>query len=1017
MATPTKYCAVMTLVAAGLALLPCISASADPNQAIAILKNRCFSCHGATQQRNGLRLDTLDHIERGGDALEPAFVPGKSAASLLVKRITSDDPAYRMPFGKPALSDREVAVLVEWIDAGGKWPNTPDTQQPEVERHPHWAFNAPERIEPPKLEEDDRAVNAIDAFIIDRAREHDLTPSEEADKYTLVRRLYLELVGLPPSREEVRDFVNDHSDDAYEALVDRLLASPHYGERQARRWLDLARYADTNGYEKDRDRSIWPYRDWVINAFNDNMPFDQFAIEQLAGDLLPDATESQRIATGFHRNAMLNEEGGIDAAEDRFKRTVDRTNTTSTAFLGLTMACAQCHTHKLDPITRTEYYEFFAFLNNTDEAFLRLKDPAVASKRERAATLADDMNDWISWLGQRDPKIQNSFAAWQDAERKSASEWYVPKPLSYTSENGATLNLQEDASILAEGDVPNDDTYVIDLEMGTTAVTAIRLEVLPHESLPGGGPGRGTILAEGDFLLTAFEVAIIPSSPDKEPVPVEIASATQDYATENKPASLALDDLGDTGWSVNGALAKPHRAVFQLKEPLQLGGDSTLRITLKQNYIHQHTIGRFRLSLTSDADHVIASAYPAHIEAILAQAPDVRTDADSKTLEHFYYREVAEPLQQWRENRDKIRKRAPEFETTLVLTPREPERDTHVYNRGEFLSPRRLVTPNVPSILPPLPEGEPLDRLTLAKWLVDRNNPLTARVTMNRLWQQVFGRGIVSTPDDFGVEGDRPTHPELLDWLATEFMDRGWDLKAMHKLMVMSATFRQDSTVTPEQLEIDAENIWLARGPRFRLDAEVIRDLALTASGLLTPTIGGPSVYPPQPAGVTDLAYGSPGWPEASGEDRYRRGLYTYMKRTAPYAGFMVFDAPNPEVSCVRRIRTNTPLQALTLLNDPVYMEAAQAMATRVMERDGMLSKKIDYLFMTCLSRQPDKIEREQIRSFFDQMTEHFNAHTNDAKQLHTEFTPTDPDAALRWTAWVAVCRVVLNLDETITRG
>ncbi|MFP6616833.1 MAG: DUF1549 domain-containing protein, partial [Candidatus Hydrogenedentota bacterium] len=652
--------------------------SANTRQAFSILEKRCFECHGPKQQRNGLRLDTMDYAERGGDSLASAFAAGDSASSPMIQRVMSTDPGFRMPFEKLPLPEREIAVLRAWIDEGAQWPKSAGSGSDGSE---HWAFNAPKKTIAPEVGADAQVRSPIDQFILAEVREKGLTAKLEADRYTLVRRLYLELVGLPPTPDEVLAFVDDDSDEAYERLLDQLFASPHYGERQARRWLDVARYADTNGYEKDRPRSIWPYRDWVIDAFNANMPFDQFVIEQLAGDLLPKPTESQLIATGFHRNAMLNEEGGIDAAEDRFKRTVDRTNTTSTVFLGLTMSCAQCHSHKFDPISRTEYYQFFAFLNNPDETTLRLADSDIEAKQAHAESMESGLNKWINWLGHRDPEMKDAFKGWRSEVESKASPWTIPSPTSLISEKGATMSLLEDGSVLAEGDIPNDDVYVIEFDATEDAITAIRLEVLPDESLPGGGPGRGTILAEGDFLLTSFEVSVVSSESKDEPISMAISGATQDYAAKDKTATHSLDGHADTGWSITKAEAKAHHAVFRLEEPLRIENGSRLRVTLRQDYIHQHTIGRFRIGLTSKSGDVVASGVPAELEAMAVETSSARAKNTDSSLERYYYEEIAEPLKTWRDNRVKIVNATPKYATTLVMSPRVPARETRIHNR------------------------------------------------------------------------------------------------------------------------------------------------------------------------------------------------------------------------------------------------------------------------------------------------------------------------------------------------
>ncbi len=1002
----------LRILALILIIAAAVPARADDElaaQAYAILQTRCLECHGLEKKRGDLRLDSRDAVLKGGESGEPSLVAGNADDSALFYRVTTDDEKERMPSKADPLPAAEIAVLKAWIEAGAPWPkNAP----PPADAMPHWAFQPPVEAALPQVKHANAVANDIDRFLVAAMEKAGLDPAPEADKYTLIRRAYLELVGLPPSPEEVEEFAKDRSKDAYERLVDRLLELPHYGERQARRWLDAARYADTNGYEKDRPRSIWPYRDWVINAFNANMPYNEFIVEQVAGDLLPNATESQKVATGFHRNSMFNEEGGIDAAEDWYKRTVDRANTTANVFLGLTLQCAQCHNHKYDPISQKEYFGFAAFINDSGEEKLSLHDAKVeAARAEALDTIAKAEEDLVQSVA-KDPGIQAQFNAWMNETRAHCIDWQIVTPAAVGAESSATLRPLDDGSVLATGDVPNDDTYTIDLAPGDAPVAALRLEVLPDESLPGGGPGRGEILADGDFLLTHVRAELITASGT---TPIEIASATQDFAAKDNEASKALDGSADTGWSIKGGTGKPHAAVFQFAKPVD-ARDATLRVVLEQDFIHQHVIGRFRVSVASPHD-ATSSGVPAEVEAALLKSAEARAPYEQALLARYYALEVAPAFENERKKLTKARGELPKLPTTLVMTPRDPSRPTYLYNRGEFLQPRDEVGKGVPAILPPLPEKAPLNRLTLARWIADEKNPLTARVAVNRLWQQVFGRGLVGTVEDFGTRGDKPTNPELLDWLATEFVRSGWDYKHMHRLFVTSAAFRRSADVTLQALEKDPENLLLARGPRLRLEAETIRDLALTASGLLNNRIGGPSVYPPQPVGVSEVAYDGARWPTSSGKDRYRRGLYTYMKRTTPYAAGITFDAPSGEELCPRRERTTTPLQALTLLNDQVYLEASQALAKRVMDTRKSDRDRIDYLFQLCLSREPDAQERARIEEFLHATNKSLESDAPRARQISGSIGLFSAAPPPELAAWTAVCRAILNLDETITRG
>ncbi|MEX2186438.1 MAG: PSD1 and planctomycete cytochrome C domain-containing protein [Pirellulales bacterium] len=985
-----------------------------------IFAARCVACHGAKKHEGGLRLDRGADALRGGDS-GAAIVAGKSGESELFARVTSDDDDLRMPQeGKP-LSASEIDVLRRWIDAGAAWPESAD----DAAKSDHWAFHAPRPPDLPDVRRPDWARGAIDRFVLSRLDREQIEPSSEADRLSLCRRVYLDLTGLPPTVAEADAFAADTTPDAYERLVDRLLASPAYGERWARRWLDLARYSDTNGYEKDRPRSIWPYRDWVIRSLNADMPFDEFTVKQIAGDMLPDATVDDRIATGFHRNTMINEEGGIDVEEFRFAAMIDRVATTGTVWLGLTLGCAQCHSHKFDPITQREYYGFFALLNNADELDMPVPDERTAARRaellaritslenSRAAKFpmpADAGQDRETYLAEQQAKWEHDAAA-------GAVDWQIVRPASMASQGHATMTTLDNGSVLVSGDKPNYDTYVVELTTDLPRVTALRLEVLPHESLPDDGPGRAPLFSVGDFLLSEVEIEHA-AGKDAKPERVAIAAASHSFAQQGRDARLAIDGELDTGWSIQGRTGEAHRAVFRLAEPITVGAGGRIVVTLAQRYIHQMTIGRFRLSLTADDGEIKASTYPAEVEAALL-IPAERRAADERDILRRHWLSVAPQLAKANEEIAALRKQMPRFTTTMVLEERTAAhvRMTHVHGRGEFLRPTDPAEPGVPAALHPLSShvangniGANVDniatpdRLDLARWLVDPANPLVARVAMNRQWEALFGRGLVRTVENLGTQADKPTHPQLLDWLACEFVAQGWSRKAMHRALVASATYRQSSRVSPQLATRDRDNELLARGPRVRLEAEMVRDVALSAAGLLSRKIGGPSVYPPQPDGVTALAYGGAAWPTSQGEDRYRRGLYAYSKRTAPYAAFALFDAPSGETTCPRRERSNTPLQALTTLNDAVFVEAAVALGRRA-ESEGPADAvgKARWLFREILTRTPTDEELRAIVGF------------HAAQQAHAADATAGPPKN-RLDPWAAAARALLNLDEFVTR-
>jgi len=996
---------------------PTARADVDFNRDVRpILSARCFKCHGPddTTRESGLRLDTREGAIAEADSGEHAIVPGKPDASELLRRITSDDDSERMPppEANQDMTDTEIRILREWIVAGAEY-------------EPHWAYVAPQRPDLPAVQATDWPRNGIDHFILAKLESEGLEPSPEADRYTLVRRVYLDLTGLPPTPAEADAFVHDTATDAYERLVDRLLASPRYGERWARPWLDLARYADTNGYEKDRPRSVWPYRDWVINALNADMPFDQFTIEQIAGDMLPHPTRDQLVATGFHRNTMLNEEGGIDPLEFRYYAMVDRVGTTATTWLGLTLACAQCHTHKYDPIPHEEYYRFMAFLNNADE--IKLEVP-TEEQQQRREELEQQIADLEANLPDRFPLPENadaaadpdtfrrqhleeSFAKWLAREQQKAIHWTVLEP-THMESNIARLETLPDGSILASGDTTKRDVYELTFTAPPAGVTAFRLEALPHDSLPAHGPGRTYYEGrEGDFFLSEFVLTL-----DGQPQTFNAATETHAKLAiggGDANAALCIDGEPHTGWSASGNEGHASQAVFNLDKPLSAGETLSLTMIFERHYAA--ALGRFRISWTADTHNVVAKKRPAAIEELLARPADQLSKEDRDRLLRHYL-SVAPELEEARKQIDALRKQIPEPATTLIFTerPADHPRPTHVHHRGEFLQPKEQVDAAPLSILHDLPPDAPRNRLTFARWLVDPANPLVGRVTVNRHWAALFGTGLVRTTEDFGYQGESPSHPELLDWLALEFIRRNWSMKQLHRLIVTSATYRQSSRVTPELLEHDPNNRLLARGPRTRLEAELIRDAILQMSGLLSGKIGGPSVFPPQPASVTtEGAYGKLQWKVSEREDRYRRGLYTFAKRTTPYAMFTTFDAPSGEACVPRREVSNTPLQALTLLNDAVFMEAARHLGDEFAAAEGTDADRLTALFRRCLVRPPATEELQPLQAFLTSQREHFRQHPQQAATILGEESPAE---GANRAAWLLTARAILNLDETITK-
>jgi hypothetical protein len=939
-----------------------------------------------------MRLDVPASPEDG------IIVPGKPEDSELYARVSAANPAKRMPPAatKTTLSAEQIKTLKEWIARGAKYEQ-------------HWALVPPRQPAPPQVAAQGWPRNAIDRFILARLESEGLKPSPPADPHTLIRRVSLDLIGLPPTPEEVDAFIKDKSSEAYEKLVERLLESPRYGERWARRWLDLARYADTNGYEKDRPRVIWPYRDWVIKALNADMPFDRFTIEQIAGDLLRGAGPEQLVATGFHRNTMVNEEGGIDPLEFRYYAVVDRVNTTGTTWLGLTLGCAQCHSHKYDPISQREYYQMMAFLNNADEPDYEIPDPGIAKRRrEIDQKITQAQSNLPDLYPGGKEALDKAFAAWAERESAKAVAWTVVQPSALKS-SLPHLEVLKDGSILAGGDQNKSDTYDLTFDAPLKGVTALRLEALPHESLPARGPGRGYYEGpKGDFFLSELTLTV-------QGKPVPFAGASHSHATQGAGkvgAQFCFDGDASTGWSTSDRPGQAHEAVFNFAKPVDFGGPAQLHMLFERHYACG--LGRFRLSVTTSGNRAQASSHGKDIEDILAKPAAQRTPEESAALLRRFV-EVAPELASARQGIDKLRKSIPPWQTTMIMKerPSTNPRPTFIHHRGEFLQPRDKVEPAVPAALHPFPKEAPRNRLGFAQWLVAPNNPLTARVTMNRHWQAFFGRGIVRTTEDLGVQGDFPTHPELLDWLAQEFIRQGWSLKKMHKLIVTSAAYRQSSRLSPELLARDPENRLLARGPRVRLEAELIRDSLLRVSGLLSSKMGGPSVFPPQPASVTtEGVYGSIKWQVSAGEDRYRRGLYTFLKRSIPYAMFQTFDGVTGETCLARREISNSPLQALTMLNDLVVVEAAQALGKISAQASGSARERVNTLFRRCLVRPPLAEEEAALVRYFKRQHERLANGQLNAKAIGG----SGEDDTVERAAWTLTARALLNLDEMITK-
>jgi hypothetical protein len=1000
-----------------------------------ILADKCFQCHGpdAKQRKGKLRLDNRRDATAPAASGSPALVPGNLDDSELYRRITAEDPEERMPpaSSKKSLTPEEIARLKEWIEQGAEYRE-------------HWAFAPPVRPKLPSVENSAWCRNPIDFFILARLEAEGLAPSPEADKVTLIRRLSLDLVGLPPSIAEVDAFLADTRRDAYSRLVERLLDSPHYGERWARIWLDAARYADSDGYEKDKSRQVFAYRDWVIGALNRDLPYNEFIIEQIAGDLLPGASQDQRVATGFLRNSMINEEGGVDPEQFRMEAMFDRIDCIGKAVLGLTIQCAQCHSHKYDPLTQEEYYRMFAFLNNSHEANIAVYSPEDQVKRAEILRKTREIEEDLK---HREPAWPELMAEWEKPVAGDQPEWHIVRPEVDDESTGGEKELpMEDGSFLSLGYAPTKHTLKMTVKTDVTPITAFRLELLNDPNLPLGGPGRSI---KGTGALTEFRVEAAPADAPHKKISVKFARATADVNPPEKPLDpiyddrsgkrrvtgpigFAVDGKNETAWGIDvgpGRRNQPRKAVFTTEKPISFERGTLLTFSIAQNHggwnsddNQNHNLGRFRLSITGTPD-AVADPIPRAVREVLAIPRDQRSPAQEAVV--FSYWRTTVPA--WKEANDRIDALwagHPEGATQLVLSERSKGRATHVLQRGDFLKPAKGVDPGVPSFLNPMPAGSVADRLAFARWMVDRQSPTTARSMVNRVWQAVFGTGIVATSEDFGLQCEPPSHPELLDWLAVEFMDSGWSLKALHRLIVTSSTYRQPSRTTPALQARDPYNRLLARGPRFRVDAEIVRDIALAASGLLEPKVGGPSICPPAPGFLFQppTSYGPKVWDEAKGADRYRRALYTFRYRSVPYPMLQSFDAPNGDFACVRRTRSNTPLQALTTLNEPIFLECARALALRTLREGGRDdATRLEFAFRRCLSRQPTRGEAATLLDLLHREVRRFERAGADPWALAADDPSRKPDlpdgaSPVQLAAWTAVSRVLLNLDETITK-
>lgn len=944
------------------------------------LKAYCMPCHAGNSPSAGLDLSTENGFKLGGDS-GPLFKAGDPKNSLILKRIRGEGGLPRMPMGFAPLNADRIAAIEAWIQEGASF---------ESGEAKHWAYRPVDR---PSLPSIPGVAHPVDRFIRARLAAEGMKPSPRAAKETLLRRVHLDLTGIPPTPQELDTFLADARPDAYERVVDRLLASPHYGERQAIKWLDLARYADSHGYEKDGTRTAWKYRDWVVQAFNRNLPYDRFTVEQLAGDMLPKATLEQLVATGFHRNTMLNLEGGVDPDEAMYQTILDRVGTTSTVWLGQTMACAQCHDHKYDPISQDDFFRFYAFFNNNEfeergsrsisEAKYFEPDLPIPSPAQ-AATLKD-LDARIAEQKERVNSRGDWIASWRD-RGFAAANWTPVSGLKVESNPARKIDVVGSMATLNDS-TPDQATYTATFAPGSIRqLNALAIDMLPMASAPNKGPG---LSENGNFILSSVQLTV-----GRDRVPLALAAAS--HVQGGYSAAALLDENAESGWAVAPRYGVPHRLIVQLREPMPVGAGDVVQLALEfgSKQWPKHVAGSFQISLTEDR-------FP--MSELLKEKSDAELGVLDPTLGDAWQKLAA--LQ------DSRRQLMAQIPTAMVMRERQSKGPLKAWTRirGEFLQKGKEVEADSPSFLPSMPSGERRDRLSLARWLVRADNPLTARVQMNRMWEQLFGRGLVETSENFGTQGTPPSHPELLDWLASEFVARKWNMKAMMRLLVTSETYKQSSVATPSLLAKDPSNVLLARGPRFRLDAELIRDVALSAGGLLDPTLGGPPVFPDQPAGIWNSPYSGERWMTSEGKNRFRRGIYTFWKRTASYPSFMALDATSRETCTVRRTRTNTPLQSLAMLNDVAFFEAAKGLGARILReapKDDV--RRIRHGFRLATARTPNQDEVRRLLQLLKTMRTRYAGEPEAAKNV-----AGTPEQA----AWTMVGNVLLNLDETVTKG
>lgn len=1012
-----------------LAISPLISEVDFVKDIQPILEQKCSKCHNEEKQKGGLNLHSKRSSFSEGDSGLPSLVAGSLEKSELWNRITTDDEDEFMPSKGDPLTEKEMSTVKKWIEEGANWPE--NGQEEKL----HWAYVTPVKPPLPQVDRREWVKNEIDHFILAKMKEGNFSPNAPAEKGTWLRRVSLDLTGLPPTLEEYRDYMNDNSPNADEKVIDRLLASEAYGEFWASYWLDMARYADSGGYQADQMRSAWAYRDWVINALNKNMPYDQFSIEQLAGDLIENATIDQRIATGFHRNTTCNVEAGVDPEANRVNQVIDRVNVTGAVWLGTTLECAQCHSHKYDPFSQKEYYQILSFFNNTPLEvegngvtynFIgpKMKLPLSKEKKLKIENLekeekflseelecrvvekAEELETWrLEVLTYLKEKTQKPFFKFDKQESKA---------------QGVDFQVIDRNQILVSGENPDKNTYTLETKLEERPHLGLRLEALPHDSLPDGGVGRETDRDLASFAINSFNVFLIRN---EKKTKLEIGSATASYADGKAGVHLAYDKSERTAWSINQRGHEEHEAYFLFKKPLAVKKGDRLKIQIVQNEGRQRTLGSFGISPVFERgpwERLSATDK----KALLLDKKN-RNKNDARILKTAFQKNDPE-LIKLNEKLQKVRSSINSIQpdTSLVMFEMEEPRETHIMKRGEYTQPGLKVSPGVPSILPAFSEGEQNNRLGFAKWLFKKDNPLVARTAVNRYWLRLMGKGIVMTPEDLGTQSDPPTHPELLDWLATSFIDSGWDIKAMIKKIAMSQTYRQSSILTQDKLERDSNNLYYSYMKRRRLPAESVRDNMLRITGLLNEKMYGSPAYPPQPAGHWANLKGrnNTKYIVSNKENRFRRSVYTVWKRSAPYVSYVNFDAPDRSSCVIERPDSNTPIQALTLMNDPIYLEFSKSFALQLMDQEQQtsLGEALKLGFERALTRPIEVTEMEFLSKKLKEYEAFYKHRPEMSKNLNEGIkaiaTPTGVDAA-KLSAWICISNIILNLDEVVMRG